>query len=126
MRSCSTTPDGLETSLGDTGSLIRHASVTYRRSDDVQEVDRSWRDANAGELLAAAPWRTFRWFTEQRHYSGTYWCATDQGHVIYESRLELARLLFADFDRRVKHIVAQPFLLRTKVGGPCSVIKLRS
>ena len=62
MRSCSTTPDGLETSLGDTGSLIRHASVTYRRSDDVQEVDRSWRDANAGELLAAAPWRTFRWF----------------------------------------------------------------
>ena len=46
--------------------------------------------------------------------------------MIYESRLELARLLFADFDRRVKHIVAQPFLLRTKVGGPCSVIKLRS
>ena len=67
-----------------------------------------------------------RWFKGQNHYSGTYWCATDQGHVIYESRLELARLLFADFDRRVKHIVAQPFLLRTKVGGPCSVIKLRS
>jgi hypothetical protein len=84
-----------------------------------------WGDPAGGDvgraygrgLLAAAPWRTFRWFTEQRHYSGTYWCATDQGHVIYESRLELVRLLFADFDRRVKHIVAQPFLLRTKVGG---------
>jgi hypothetical protein len=35
--------------------------------------------------------------------------------VIYESRLELARLLFADFDARVGHIVAQPFVLRTSV-----------
>lgn len=35
------------------------------------------------------------------------------GHVIYESRLELSRLLFADFDSTVRHIVAQPFMLRT-------------
>ena len=27
-----------------------------------------------------------------------YWSATTAGHVIYESRLELARLLLADFD----------------------------
>lgn len=39
------------------------------------------------------------------------------GHVIYESRLELAHLLFADFDPTVRHIVAQPFLLRTTVDG---------
>jgi hypothetical protein len=37
--------------------------------------------------------------------------------VIYESRLELARLLFADFDPSVRHIVAQPFLLRAEVDG---------
>ena len=67
-----------------------------------------WCEASAVELLAATPWRPFRWFKGQRHYSGTYWCATERGHVIYESRLELARLMFADFDRRVKHIVAQP------------------
>ncbi|MFD3662792.1 TnsA-like heteromeric transposase endonuclease subunit [Streptomyces sp. NPDC058659] len=36
-------------------------------------------------------------------------------HVIYESRLELARLLFADFDPSVRGIVAQPFLLKTEV-----------
>jgi hypothetical protein len=30
------------------------------------------------------------------------------GHVVYESRLELARLIFADFDRSVHRIVAQP------------------
>jgi hypothetical protein len=39
------------------------------------------------------------------------------GHVIYESRLELARLLLADFDPGVTAIAAQPFLLRAQAGG---------
>ena len=38
-------------------------------------------------------------------------------HVIYESRLELARLLLADFDQSVSHIVAQPFMLRAPFCG---------
>jgi hypothetical protein len=29
-------------------------------------------------------------------------------HVIYESRLELSRLIFADFDRAVHRILASP------------------
>lgn len=37
--------------------------------------------------------------------------------MIYESRLELARLLYADFDRDVTEILAQPFLLRAEVDG---------
>jgi hypothetical protein len=37
--------------------------------------------------------------------------------VIYESRLELARLLLADFDPGVTGIAAQPFLLRARAGG---------
>lgn len=52
-----------------------------------------------------------------KHYSGTFWAATNRGHVIYESRLELARLLFADFDRSGQRIVAQPFLLKAHVAG---------
>jgi hypothetical protein len=40
-----------------------------------------------------------------------------RGHVVYESRLELARLIFADFDRSVHRILAQPFLLKAKVDG---------
>ncbi|MCH6161473.1 TnsA-like heteromeric transposase endonuclease subunit [Streptomyces marispadix] len=68
-------------------------------------------------LRSAAPWRTFRWHKGQKHYSGTYWAATMQDHVIYESRLELARLLFADFDPSVRDIVAQPFLLKVVVEG---------
>jgi hypothetical protein len=59
----------------------------------------------------------FRWYKGQRHYSGTYWCATMRDHVIYESRLELARLIFADFDQSVHRILAQPFLLKAKVDG---------
>ena len=54
----------------------------------------------------------------QAHYPGFYWSATSGGHVIYESRLELARLLLADFDCDVAAIAAQPFLLRAQVGRP--------
>ncbi|MBV9026165.1 MAG: TnsA-like heteromeric transposase endonuclease subunit [Streptomycetaceae bacterium] len=69
------------------------------------------------ELSQAAPWRTFRWYRGQRHYSGTYWSATVGDHVMYESRLELARLLFADFDPLVRHVAAQPFLVKALVQG---------
>jgi hypothetical protein len=64
-----------------------------------------------------ATWRTFRWYFGQRHYSGTYWSATQRDHVIYESRLELANLLLADFDPAVRQIAAQPFVLRAEVAG---------
>lgn len=63
------------------------------------------------------PWRTFRWYYGQRHYSGSYWASTMSAHVIYESRLELARLLMADFDTSVNHIVAQPFMMQAPIGG---------
>ncbi|RKT84573.1 hypothetical protein SAMN05421805_103507 [Saccharopolyspora antimicrobica] len=46
-----------------------------------------------------------------------YWAATEKDFVIYESRLELARLLLADFDTSVLGIVAQPFLLKALVAG---------
>lgn len=37
--------------------------------------------------------------------------------MIYESRLELGRLLFADFDPAVQYVVAQPFLLKADIEG---------
>lgn len=70
--------------------------------------------AEAVRLAAGQPWRVFRWRQGQAHYSGWYWSATTGGHVVYESRLELARLLLADFDPRVVAIAAQPFLV---IGG---------
>jgi hypothetical protein len=91
-------------------------SVSIRQAADGSEVSLPWERTTTEALSLAAPWRTIRWHDGQRHFSGTYWSATERGHVIYESRLELARLLFADFDGSVNRIFAQPFLL--KAPGP--------
>ncbi|WP_375373693.1 TnsA-like heteromeric transposase endonuclease subunit [Mycobacterium sp. AZCC_0083] len=87
------------------------------------------RDAYKGENAIAAehvlplmvqdahPWREFRWYLGQPHFSGSYWSSTESKHAVYESRLELGRLLMADFDPSVGKIVAQPFMMRAKVNG---------
>ncbi len=91
------------------------ATVSVRSQDSFEENSTEWERAPLDAFAGAAPWRTFRWYRGQKHYSGTYWSSTEQRHVIYESRLELTRLLFADFDVKVRRIVAQPFLLRATV-----------
>lgn len=103
--------------MGHSEGKASSVTVSYRRPDDLSEVTREWPAVGVDELGMAAPWRSFRWYRGQKHYSGTYWSSTVGGHVIYESRLELARLLFADFDADVRRIVAQPFLLRARVNG---------
>jgi len=70
----------------------------------------------AADVAAGVPWRVFRWHRGQAHYSGWYWSATMGRHVVYESRLELARLLLADFDPRVVSIAAQPFRVTGRSG----------
>lgn len=55
--------------------------------------------------------REFRWYRGRRIYSGWYWSATTGGLVAYESRLELARIILADFDPEVVRIAARPFQL---------------
>lgn len=68
-------------------------------------------------LGSARPWRTFRNYKGQRHYSGAYWASTEGAHVIHESRLELGVLMAADFDPAVLRIFAQPFNIRIRLGG---------
>jgi hypothetical protein len=63
------------------------------------------------DLAGGLPVREFRWYKGRQHYSGWYWSATTQRMVIYESRLELARVLLADFDRSVVAVAAQPLQL---------------
>jgi hypothetical protein len=70
-------------------------SVWFRTAPDVGVPAVSLVDADADVLAAAWPWREFRW-PGQKHYSGAY-SSTERDLVLYESRLELARLLFADF-----------------------------
>jgi hypothetical protein len=67
--------------------------------------------AVATALENSQPWRTFRWRHGQAHYSGLYRSAVMNDHVGYESRLELAWLLLADQDPRLRVIRSQPFQL---------------
>ncbi|WP_245238684.1 hypothetical protein [Streptomyces sp. MZ04] len=92
--------------------------VSVRFPDGKLVEDLSWTTVSVDALKSATPWRTFRWRRGQQRYSGSYWSATMREPVIYESRLELARLLFADFDPLVHGIVARPFLMKTTAGPP--------
>lgn len=98
-------------------SNLGAAQLSRQHVGDGAEEIRPLDEVAVDDVVTSAPWRTFRWYGGQQHYSGTYWAATESDHVIYESRLELARLLFADFDVGVQRIAAQPFLLRCPVDG---------
>ena len=100
----------------DPGSLAS-ARITWR---SLTGIEAELAPVGALEVLRSgelAPWRQFRWHRGQAHYSGLYWSATTGGHVAYESRLELARMLLADFAPQVGWIVAQPFLVEAVVAG---------
>jgi hypothetical protein len=66
------------------------------------------------EVACGLPVREFRWYRGRRHYSGWYFSSTMRQHVVYESRLELARIMLADQDPDVVAIAAQPF----RMAGP--------
>jgi hypothetical protein len=100
---------GVDVDLGSAGISYRPVAGE-ERSVTAERV-------SLAALFEAAPWRTFRWYFGQRHYSGTWWSSTMRDHVIYESRLELSRLVLADFDSDVRRIVAQPFMVTATVGG---------
>ena len=91
-------------------------TVSLRMADGSQSSLPLWQ-VQGRQVIWAVPWRAARSVRGQAHYPGSFWSATMSGHVIYESRLELARLLLADFDRDVVAIAAQPFLVRARVGG---------
>ncbi len=93
------------------------ALVSLRMADG-GEASFPLRQVQGRQVTAAVPWRKTRGARGQLHYPGYFWSATMSAHVVYESRLELARLLLADFERHVTAIAAQPFLLRARVAGP--------
>ncbi|MFD8115693.1 TnsA-like heteromeric transposase endonuclease subunit [Streptomyces microflavus] len=69
------------------------------------------------DFVESAPWRRVRAVHGMAHFSGDYASATTGGHIVYESRLELARLLLADFDPCVVGIYAQPLRMVARVDG---------
>ncbi|MFB6980746.1 TnsA-like heteromeric transposase endonuclease subunit [Streptomyces scopuliridis] len=99
--------------------VVGSVSVRLRRPEGGESERRAWPSVRVDVFEPSVPWRTFRWVHGQKHYSGTYWSATMRAHVVYESRLELTRLLYGDFDPAVTAIYAQPFLLSAEVDGGC-------
>ncbi|WP_309127113.1 TnsA-like heteromeric transposase endonuclease subunit [Microbacterium sp.] len=89
---------------------VRPATIQIRKSaDHVESIPIT--DARLRLFESAVPWREFRWYKGQRHFSGNYWSATMDAPVGYESRLEYANLLLLDFDPRVRRLLSQPFLI---------------
>lgn len=105
--------------------MLAQSGGRVKVSDPVASVrydDGSMREFALDRLRLAdfgdsVPWRQVRSLHGQAHYSGSYGSATMGGFVVYESRLELARLLLADFDPQVRGIYAQPFLMVARVSG---------
>jgi hypothetical protein len=92
-------------------------AVVSLRMADGGEASFPLRQVQGRQVVAAVPWRKARSARGQAYYPGYFCSATMGGHVMYESRLELARLLLADFDRDVTAFAAQPFLLQARVAG---------
>jgi hypothetical protein len=81
-------------------TMLAEVEVRFRRAsgnEAVCDLDR----LPADDVLGGRPVRAFRWYKGRQFYSGWYWAATTAGLVAYESRLELARILLADFDPTV-------------------------
>ncbi|HEY3958654.1 MAG TPA: TnsA-like heteromeric transposase endonuclease subunit [Streptosporangiaceae bacterium] len=91
--------------------------VAWIRYDDGSVHEFTLDRLRLGDFAGSVPWRQVRSRHGDAHYCGSYASATTGGFVIYESRLELARLLLADFDPLVQQIYAQPFRLVACAGG---------
>lgn len=98
------------------GQRASGVRVTYRVGSGAA-ADTTLDRLRVDEVIAGLPVREFRWYKGRRHYSGWYWCATGQRLVVYESRLELARIMLADFDPAVIAVAAQPFRLIGRDGS---------
>lgn len=98
----------------DARSLLEGQAFLRVRHGD-EQVAMSLDCATEEVLGSADPCRRFRSYRGQRHYSGLYYSATEHRHVGYESRLESARALLADFAPDVHRCISQPFQLCTRI-----------
>ncbi|MEU1144875.1 TnsA-like heteromeric transposase endonuclease subunit [Streptomyces sp. NPDC005863] len=95
---------------------IRKVPMASIRYEDVSVREVPVRQLRLADFSESKPWRDVRSVRGMAHYSGKYASTTAGGHVVYESRMELARLLLADFDPEVRGIFAQPCRLAARVG----------
>lgn len=102
--------------VGNLEDRLASVGLRYRR-DDGEFIDTTMDLARIEALSQSVPVREFRWYKGKKHYSGWYWSSTTGSMVAYESRLELARILLADFDPKVCGIAARPFQMAEQAGA---------
>ena len=78
--------------------------MRYRR-DDGRFADTTLDRLAVEDVVAGLPVREFRSYQGRLHYSGWYWSSSMSRLLAYESRLELARIMLADFDPSVAGIM---------------------
>ena len=93
------------------GAGLLDTEVRYL-TDTGEDVTTTVGSMDLERTARAEPIRRIRSYRGQRHYSGLFWSFRTRTHVAYESRLELDRLLLADFDPATRWLAAQPFQLR--------------
>ena len=82
--------------------------VTFR-SMTRELVTADLADAWAERFESLPPVRVPRAFKGQRNFAGSWWFATTQTHVAFESWLERDHLMLLDFAPEVAAVAAQPF-----------------
>lgn len=90
------------------------------RLDDGSTTELPLSAMTSEGVLSGVPWRTIRSHRGQRHFPGLYWSSTTGGHVVYESRLELARLLLADADRENRGDRGAAVSCQRQGAAPCA------
>jgi hypothetical protein len=80
--------------------------ISVRAADGNSEDGLDWSKVSAELLKSASPWRTFR---QYKGAAPLLRLVLIRDHVIYDSRLEPARLLHADFDPAAQSISGAAF-----------------
>lgn len=79
------------------------------RSNTRELMTADLADAWAERFESLPPVRVPRAFKGQRNFAGSWWLATTQTHVAFESWLERDHLMLLDFAPDVVAVAAQPF-----------------
>src|SRR6478752_8618651 len=90
-------------------------TVRFRTAPNVGVSAVSLVDADV--LAAGWPWREFRWRAGQKHYSAVIGRRPRVAMSSMSRGWSSPGVLFADFDRSVHRICAQPFLLVARSHG---------
>ena len=99
------------------GGRTADATVSVRNKETLAEYSTDWGLATTDLLSAATPWRTFRWHRGQKHYQAVIGRRPRVAMSSTSRGWSSPGCMFADFDRSVHRICAQPFLLVTRSHG---------